>query len=188
VPITQYVALLRGINVGGKNPIGMAALKAAFEKDGFENVATYIQSGNVLFETPRPARELTDAVETMVEKRFGTRLVVVVRSHKQLKDVVTNAPPGYGSQPDEYRYDVLFLRAPATAKSAVNGFPLKEGVDSVWAGNGVLYTSRLTSRATSSRISRIIDLPFYKHTTIRNWNTTTKLLSLLDDRRRSTRD
>jgi uncharacterized protein (DUF1697 family) len=59
-------------------------------------------------------------------------------------------------------------------------WPLKEGVDAAWAGPGVVYTSRVAAKATQSRMSRIVALPIYKSVTIRNWNTTTKLLALMD--------
>jgi uncharacterized protein (DUF1697 family) len=74
----------------------------------------------------------------------------------------------------------VFLKAPLTAETAGKDVPIKEGVDRLWVGTGVLYSSRLISRATQSRFSRIISLPTYKQMTIRNWNTTTKLAELVD--------
>jgi len=75
---------------------------------------------------------------------------------------------------------VIFLKPPLTAKTALRSMSMKEGVDRGWAANGVLYFSRLTSRATSSRLNRVVSLPIYQQMTIRNWNTTTKLRELLD--------
>ena len=75
-----YVALLRGINVGGKNLIKMAALKACFEANAFEDVATYIQSGNVVFASPETrAAELTQRIEAILAETFGYQATVVVR-------------------------------------------------------------------------------------------------------------
>ena len=89
----DYVALLRGINVGGKNLIKMPALQACFEANGFENVATYIQSGNVLFDFVRdPARPLAKRIEAMLAATFGHQGMVVVRSRKQMRAVVERAP------------------------------------------------------------------------------------------------
>ena len=178
----RYVALLRGINVGGKNLIKMPALKAAFEEDGFWDVATYIQSGNVLFETSRSKRDLARDIEAVLEATFRLPLLVVVRSHAQLAGVVAGAPKGFGRDPEAYRYDVVFLKEPLTASAAMKGLTTKEGVDAVAAGKGVLYFSRLTARATQSRLNRVASIPAYKSMTIRNWNTTTKLLALLDAR------
>jgi len=179
----RYVALLRGINVGGKNPVAMADLRAAFEEAGHREVSTYIQSGNVLFESDVPSGELEDAIEATLEQRFGIPLVVVVRSHRQLRAVVEKAPEGFGTQPDRYHSDAVFLKAPLTAKDAMRVVQLREGVDQACPGTGVVYFARLSERRTQSRMSKIVGTPEYQLMTIRSWSTTTKLLELLDQRR-----
>jgi uncharacterized protein (DUF1697 family) len=179
--VSTYVALLRGINVGGKNLIKMPALKACFEVNGFEDVVTYIQSGNVLFGSPETrAPELTRRIEAMLADAFEYVPTVVVRNRKQMRAIVDRAPKGFGAQPAEYRYDVIFLKEPVSAKVALKTVPTKPGVDEVQAGTGVLYASRLTARATQSRLNKIIALPIYPSLTIRNWNTTTRLLALME--------
>jgi uncharacterized protein (DUF1697 family) len=178
----RYVALLRGINVGGKNLIPMPALKLAFEDAGFTDVRTYIQSGNVVFgaRSSRSA-ELTRTVERLIGRAFDHYdASVVLRSRSQMRAIVDERPKGFGGDPTEYRYDVLFLKPALTPKKVVGLAQLKEGVDRIWAGTGVVYFSRLESRATSSRLNRLISLPIYKDMTIRNWNTTKKLADLLD--------
>jgi uncharacterized protein (DUF1697 family) len=180
--VARYVALLRGINVGGKNAVPMPALRTAFEDAGFRDVTTYIQSGNVLFDAPSSNQaDLTRNVEGVIRNAFAHYdASVVLRSRSQMRAIVDRAPKGFGSEPATYRYDVVFLKPPLTARSAIKDVSTKEGVDRVWAGTGVLYLSRLDSRATQSRLNRVASLPIYKHMTIRNWNTTTKLRSLLD--------
>ena len=180
--MTRYVALLRGINVGGKNAVPMPALKAAFEGAGFEDVLTYIQSGNVLFSAPSSSQaELTRRLEGLIRKAFAHYdASVVLRSRSQMRTVVEKRPKGFGSEPATYRYDVLFLKPSLPAKEVLAVAQPKEGVDRIWAGTGVVYFSRLTSRATSSRLSKLISLPIYKNMTIRNWNTTAKLRELLE--------
>jgi uncharacterized protein (DUF1697 family) len=176
-----YVALLRGINVGGKNLIRMPALKACFEAGGFGNVATYIQSGNVLFESPeRGSAALTSRIEGMLGEAFDYEASVVLRSHAQMRTVIDRVPEGFGAIPATYRYDVIFLKAPVTAKTAMRSVLTRDGVDEAHAGTGVLYFSRLISRASQSRLSRIVSMPVYQSMTIRNWNTTTKLLQMMD--------
>jgi len=178
--MTIYVALLRGINVGGNNLIKMPALKAAFEADGFEDVATYIQSGNVLFSTSGSGNAaLTDRIEAMLAEAFDYVPTVVVRSQKQMRAIVDSAPKGFGGQPAKYRYDVIFLKEPLTAAKAIKEVPGNPAVDTADAGKGVLYFSRLTAKATASRLNKIVSSPIYPSVTIRNWNTTTKLLSLM---------
>jgi uncharacterized protein (DUF1697 family) len=180
--MTRYVALLRGINVGGKNLIPMPALKEAFEENGFEDVLTYIQSGNVVFSTATSKQsELVRRIERMIAISFDHYdASVVLRSRTQMRAIVERAPKGFGSQPARYRCDVLFLKAPLTARTVVSSVPTKEGVDRIWPGTGVVYFSRLTSRAVQSRLSRVVSMPIYQQMTLRNWNTTTKLLELVD--------
>jgi len=178
--MNQYVALLRGINVGGKNIIKMTDLAASFETLGFTNVRTYIQSGNVLFVTRESNQAyLASMIEAGLSKTFNYDSRVVVRSYEALRDVVTQAPEGFGDDPAAYRYDVIFLKELLTAAEAIEGITMKEGVDQVTAGEGVLYASRLISRATQSHLSRITGLPIYPYLTIRNWNTTTRLLKMM---------
>ena len=111
--MNSYLALLRGINVGGKNRLKMADLRACFEAMGFERVRTYIQSGNVLL-VANEARQaqLAAQIEEGLLATFGYELPVVVRSHEELKNVVAQAPEGFGEDPDAYRYDVIFLKRP----------------------------------------------------------------------------
>jgi uncharacterized protein (DUF1697 family) len=180
-PMGRYVALLRGINVGGNNLIKMAALAACFEKHGFENVMTYIQSGNVIFEADASAAsKLPQRLEEMLSATFSYRASVVLRSRRELQRIVERAPKGFGAQSDRYRYDVVFLRPPLAAAAAMRVVPTKEGVDQVSPGPGVLYFSRLISKASQSRTSKIVSMPIYQSMTIRNWNTTTKLLQMMD--------
>ncbi len=179
--MSQYVALLRGINVGGRHLIKMTALKACFETQGFRNVSTYIQSGNVLFTAAESGRaQLVQRIEDALAATFRYAASVVVRSRRQMQQIVARAPNGFGAQPAKYRYDVLFLKEPLTAPVALRSVPTKPGVDTAHAGSGVLYFSRLISKAAQSRLNKVVSLPIYRSMTIRNWNTTTSLLRLME--------
>ncbi len=178
--MSRFVALLRGINVGGQNPVAMPALKAFFEAQGFTDVATYIQSGNVVFSSGERRAALASRLEVGLAAAFGFPARVVLRSREQLRRVVDGAPAGFGARPALYRYDVIFLLEPLSAADALAAAPARPGVDAVSAGPGVLYFSRLVEKASQSRMSRIVALPMYQSMTIRNWNTTTRLLALLD--------
>lgn len=175
------MALLRGINVGGKNPVPMADLRTAFESEGFTAVRTYIQSGNVLFSSDQPRAELEERIETMLEKRFGMALVVVVRSRRQLRAAIEMAPDGFGTSPDTFHSDVIFLRSPLTPKKAMTVVQVRDGVDQAWPGTGVIYFARLSERRTESRLSRIVGTSEYQQMTVRNWSTASKLGTLIDD-------
>ena len=175
-----FVALLRGINVGGRNPVPMADLRAVFEDAGFGSVATYIQSGNVVFTTSDAASTLEARVEEALERRFAAEIMVVVRSLVQVRGVVHDAPDGFGKSPGTYHSDVVFLKAPLTPHAALKVVAKREGVDEAWAGKGVVYFQRLSARRTESRMSKMMGTPEYARMTIRNWNTTTRLLAMLE--------
>jgi uncharacterized protein (DUF1697 family) len=181
IPMKQiYLALLRGINVGGNNIIKMADLKRCFEESGFDDVTTYIQSGNVVFTTASAdAKGIPSRIESILSKRLSCDSRVIVISQPQLRYAVAHAPDGFGQDAKKFRYDVLFLRPPLRPSEVIKQIPFKEGVDRVYAGKHVLYFSRLIAKASQSRLSKIVSLPVYKEMTIRNWNTTTKLLELM---------
>ena len=175
----RHVALLRGINVGGKNIIPMADLRDAFEAMGFDGVETYIQSGNVLFAAPRatPA-ELGRSIERALKKTFSYEGRVLVLSAETFAEVVAQAPRGFGKEPTRFRYDVLFTLAPLKPTEALEQLAPKPGVDAAEAGEHALYFRRVIERAAQSRLTRLTSLPAYQHLTVRNWNTTTKLHAL----------
>ncbi len=176
-----YLALLRGINVGGKNIIKMVDLKASFESMGFSDVTTYIQSGNVVFASAeKDNARLTGKIEKTLSKRFNYTSRLVLVAHPKMKKIVASAPKGFGDDPDTYRYDVIFLKEPLTPAKAMEKVSVREGVDQACMGKYVLYFSRLISRASQSHLGKIISLPMYQSMTIRNWNTTTRLLAIMN--------
>src|SRR3546814_19660762 len=117
----------------------MADLRAALEDDGLQSVRTYIQSGNVLFESDEPQASLEDRIEAALEGRFGFPILVVVRSHRQLRAVVQKAPEGFGQQPDLYHSDAIFLKAPLTAKKTMRPVVLRQGVAQACPGTSAGY-------------------------------------------------
>jgi uncharacterized protein (DUF1697 family) len=177
----KYVALLRGINVGGKNILPMVGLKKCLEELGFSNVSTYIASGNVILESDKPANEIKNRIEKALSETFklDDKLIkVLLLTHRQLQAIIDSKPEGFGDQPEKYHSDAIFLMG-IDAASVMPLFNPLAGVDKVWPGAGVIYSQRLSSQRTKSRLSKIMATPAYKSMTIRNWNTTTKLLEIL---------
>lgn len=177
----SFVVLLRGINVGGKNKVSMAALKRCLEEQGYENVVPYIQSGNVLLQSDLDAKMLAPQIESILSQNFtldSATIKVLVLTKNQLQAVIDEKPQGFGEQPEKYHSDVIFLMG-IDAAQAMAVFNPREGVDHIWPGNGVIYSQRLSALRTKSRLSSIVGTTAYQSMTIRNWNTTTKLLSLI---------
>lgn len=180
--MNTYVILLRGINVGGKNKVPMAALKTCLETLGFSNVLTYIASGNVLLQSKKSAPEVKTIIEAALPKTFkldSELIKVLVLDYKQLKAIIDGRPKGFGEDPATYYSDAIFLMDVDVAE-ALPVFSPREGVDKIWPGTGVIYSQRLGAERVKSRLSKIIGTPVYKSMTIRSWNTTTKLLELIE--------
>jgi len=180
--VKAYLILLRGINVGGRNPVPMARLRTLLEDLGYKDVSTYIASGNVLLRSDRTPAAVKAEIEAALPMTFdlhSERLDVLVLTRDQLHAVIAEKPKGFGGQPETYSSDAIFLIG-IDAAEAMQVFDPKPGVDTVWAGNGVIYSQRLSAQRTKSRLGKIVGTPAYKSMTIRNWNTTTKLLELLE--------
>lgn len=178
--MTRYVALLRGINVGGKNVTRMKSLVECFQASGFDDVRTYIQSGNVVFTADSySSAELEDTIERMLQETFGIPILAVIRSRDELFATIAAAPANQGSP--ELLSDVLFLKRPLTAAEAVAQLPeFNEQVDSIAPGPDALYFSRTVIDSSKSRIDRLRSNRLSPRMTVRNWRTSTKLLDMLD--------
>lgn len=180
---SRIVALLRGINVGGNNIVPMADLRDCMAELGARDVATYIQSGNVLFDGAGTSLAAwSTVIEVALSRRFAYQASVVMLDHAHLRAVVRDAPAGFGAEPDRLRADVVFLKPPLTAATALAQMRTRDGVDVALAGDGVVYQSRLAERAHQSRFGTYVGTAAYRQSTIRNWRTTTRLLAMLDER------
>jgi uncharacterized protein (DUF1697 family) len=182
--MNTFVVLLRGVNVGGKNLISMAALRTALEENGFINVASYIASGNLIVDTRKSASAAQAAIQRLLVTDFEIAresASALVLTHAELEAIVNKKPRGFGDEPGKFHSDVVFLIG-IMPTPALKVFSPREGVDTVWPGPGVIYSQRLSAQRTKSRLNRIVGTPEYRRMTIRTWNTTIKLLELLEKR------
>jgi uncharacterized protein (DUF1697 family) len=176
----KYLALLRGINVGGNNIIRMSELKSCFEAMGFENVITFIQSGNVIFESPETNLEkLTKKIEKALSSKFNYKSKIVLRTYDQLKRIVEQAPKSWGRDP-EYKHNLLFIKEPMTAEKALIecGEPRKK-FETATVGEGVIYLSASIANIGKTTFVKLAGKPIYQQITVRNYNTSVKLLKLM---------
>lgn len=111
----RYIAFLRGINISGKNKIPMAELKKGFETLSFEEVKTYLNSGNVIFSSNEDDIEkFTNQIEIMIKKQFTLDIPVFVISREELEDILYNAPDWWGNENKEIYDNLIFIMPPAT--------------------------------------------------------------------------
>jgi uncharacterized protein (DUF1697 family) len=180
MPEMRYVALLRGINVAGKSTIRMPDLKECVEALGYDDVSTFIASGNVMFETPeRRAAKLESAIERALEQRFRLPIAVVVRSRAELGRIVKAIPANWIGN-DSLRVNVAFLRRAVDGRKLARELEPKEGVDELVATKSALIWATRRDALTRSGMQKLIGGTAYRDMTVRNLNTTLKLRELLD--------
>lgn len=112
--MNKYIALLRGINISGKNKIAMAELKRSFEKLGFTDVKTYLNSGNVIFSADKDFT--ADGIEKMLEDSFGVRTEVYITDDERIDDILKNAPDWWGTADKDIYDNLIFVIPPSTAE------------------------------------------------------------------------
>ena len=177
----KYVALLRGINVGGNRKVDMKQLKAGFESAGMENVRTYINSGNVIFESSESAKKLVGALEKVILDDFGFEVKVLIRDYEQVK-AVNEALPDAWSNDDKMKCDVMFLWEEVDDPMVIEQLRIKQGIDTVKYVAGAIIWSIDRANINKSGMNEIVGTALYKKMTIRNYNTTRKLLELMESR------
>ena len=177
--MTKYIALLRGINVGGNNIIKMADLKAAFERRGFLNVNTYINSGNILFDSELDEPVVKAICEQLIAEDFKLEIPVSVIAAVDLLDALSHAPEWWGSDPDA-RHDAFFIIPPMTAEQIVAHIgQIKEEYEKLAYHGRIVFWSALMATFSRTRVSKITkDKAMYCSITVRNANTAKKLAEL----------
>jgi uncharacterized protein (DUF1697 family) len=174
-----FVALLRGVNVGGNNIISMRALKESFEKSGFTQVATYINSGNVIFATKElDARKLEKKVEQILSKDFQLDSKVVVRSVSEMAKLVESLPESWTGD-SRYRYNVMFLRHTIDSEKILEELAAKSGAEQFEYRRGALLWSAEVSELARTSMQKLSSRKVFQDMTVRNLNTTKKLYELM---------
>jgi uncharacterized protein (DUF1697 family) len=173
-----YVALLRGVNVGGKGMVSMAAIKEALVALGLADVRTYINSGNVIFSTRASgAQQLTARIEEALEQRTGMAIKVLVMDHKALKKMVDAIPRNWVDDKTMRTY-VLLLWKELDDRRILDRLPIKPGVDELRYTPGAVVWRVDRENVGRSQMNRIVGTPMYKKITIRSANTMRKLNDL----------
>lgn len=174
----KYLALLRGINVGGNNIIKMADLRSCLERNRFHNVQTYIQSGNVIFASEQSRTSTLTTLEKVLSKEFAYEASVVLRTFEEVEKTIASMPTSWRS-PDDLRCNIAFVKEPTTAQEVLNECEPREGIDKVCIGPGVVYMSTKLKGITKSGINKLIGKKIYREITIRNLRTTQKIFEMM---------
>ncbi|HKP84357.1 MAG TPA: DUF1697 domain-containing protein [Pyrinomonadaceae bacterium] len=176
---TVFVALLRGVNVGGNNMISMKSLKASFEAMRFTNVSTYINSGNIIFQAKEgDPRKLEKKLEQMLSSDYQLESKVVLRSLPEMEKLVKALPQKWGDDSD-WRFNVAFLRHSIDSEKILDELPANSDIEEVLYRPGTLLWSVKASEANRSRFVKLSTRKIFKDMTVRNLNTTRKLYDLM---------
>jgi uncharacterized protein (DUF1697 family) len=180
--MTAYLALLRAVNVGGKSKLPMKELRDAMQAAGFANVATYIQSGNVLFDAPDADRDaLPGRLAALIEREFGVRSPVVLRTRDELAQAIANYPFAGDGTPAKLLHIMFLADLPAPANVAALDPNRSPGDDYVVIGRDVhirfgagVAGSKLTNAYFDAKLGTV--------GTARNLRTANTLLEMIDNR------
>jgi uncharacterized protein (DUF1697 family) len=178
-----FVALLRGVNVGGKNNLSMRSLKTNLTAAGFQNVRTYINSGNVIFTSSQAdARNLETKIERLLTEHHGLECKVVVRSLTEMKKLVESLP-GSWSGDDNWAHNVMFLRHTIDSKNVLKEKELapQGKIEKVLYRPGAVLWSARRSDIKQSTMNKLSSRKIFQEMTVRNPNTTRKLYDLMKE-------
>jgi uncharacterized protein (DUF1697 family) len=176
--MTTYVALLRGINVGGNNKVDMKILKSCMEEMGLINVRTYINSGNVIFNSDKDEQSLTSLIERCLENKFGWKIGIVVRNQKNIENVCKNIPKEWINS-DGQKTDVIFLYWGYDTKKSLELITFRS-VDNIRYIDRAIVWNIARGDYSKSGMNKFVGTNVYKNMTARNVNTVRKLMELMN--------
>ncbi|SEO07906.1 Uncharacterized conserved protein, DUF1697 family [Amphibacillus marinus] len=174
-----YVALLRGINVGGKNKVEMKQLKCVFEQVGMAQVSTYINSGNVVFKSDILSVEsLSEILEQAIVKHFALSIKVLLRNIEQLEQLMMKLPDSWQNN-KQMKSDVLFCWEDVSPADLKEQLTIKPAIDDVIFLNQDVLWHVEREQVTRSGMMRLAGQSIYQKMTVRNVNTTRKIYQLM---------
>jgi uncharacterized protein (DUF1697 family) len=174
-----YVALLRGINVGGNRKVEMKRLKTVFEAAGMTEVRTYINSGNVIFESVEPPGRLAGTLEAAVEREFGFPVKVLVRDAPTMRALLAELPDTWADD-KVAKCDVMFLSDEVDLSGVRERLTIKPDIDDVRIAHGAILWRVERPYVTRSGMMKLVGTELYAQMTVRNCNTLRKLSALMD--------
>lgn len=175
-----YVALLRGINFSGRNKIVMSELKEMFEKLHLKNVTTYINSGNIIFESDSNHKELSEIIREEIYRNFNLDILVLIKSLEEIKLIINKIPKTWNSDKEQYS-SIIFLSEGVDVKDIKKDYPLNKQIDQAcYLEDAIIWTTLKKSYSKSGQV-KIERSNIYKLVSVRNINTVKKVYQLMLD-------
>ena len=177
----KYIALLRGINISGKNKISMSELKKLLEENNYQNVSTYLNSGNIIFESSIDNKEtIMNNIHTLIKTKFLLDIPVYITTDKELENILNNSPKWWGSNNKEIYDNLIFIIPPTKYEEIYNtiGSP-KEGLEQIEEYNNCIFWSfDLNNYRKSNWWVKTASTDIKDKITIRTANTMRKILEI----------
>ncbi|MBC3887783.1 DUF1697 domain-containing protein [Acetobacterium paludosum] len=175
----KYIALMRGVNVGGKNKVSMPELKALFMQKGFDEVVTYINSGNIIFASDNlDEKKIKEDCEALIENKFQINISIFIIAVSDLMTALNHAPSWWGLD-KESKHNAIFILPPATVFEVFEEVgSIKPEYEKVDHYGRVVFWSAPIKTFSRTRWSKVVGSSVYSSITIRNANTVKKLLQL----------
>lgn len=172
----RYICLLRGINVGGNHRVEMSRLKEVFENTGFTNIVTYINSGNIVFESK--VKPNVNTLNKALEGEFGFKIPTLVIDENTVKAVADAIPPNWTND-TEQKSDVVYLFSDVDSPDVIKQLNYRPEYETILYVPGALLCNVLRKYQTRSSLLKVVGTPLYWSMTIRNVNTARKLAQLV---------
>ncbi len=166
----KCIALLRGINVGGKRKVEMKRLRNLFKSLGYASVVTYLNSGNVIFESDTKQEILQKEIPERLKKEFGFEIQTLVKTEKEIKKI-TNTIPKEWKNDSEQKTDVAYLFSEIDSKKTIDELPIKKEFIDIRYVKGAIIWNVKKKEYNKSHLNKIISLKQYQLMTVRNVNT-----------------
>lgn len=178
----KYIALLRGINVGKERRIEMKKLRSLFESLGFSNVSTYINSGNIIFESAESQIDISRIIELSLRNEHGFEIPTLVKTWEEIKKIADAIPDSWQNDSIQ-RSDVAFLFPEIDTKKTVDELPIKKEYSDICYIKGAIYWNIQRKDIYKSHLNKIIGHKLYQFMTIRNVNTVRYLANINENQK-----
>ncbi len=168
--MTNYIALLRGINAGKSRRVNMKELKALFERLGYVSVSTYINSGNVIFASDKDTQAIQRDIEAAFKIEFEFDVPTLVKSQRDMRRIAQAVPKEWQND-TEQRTDVAYLFQEIDSKQILDELPVNSDYIDIRYTKGALYWNVRREHYNKSRLNKLIGHKVYQSMTVRNINT-----------------
>lgn len=166
----KYIALLRGINVGGNRRVEMKRLKVLFESFKYTNVSTYVNSGNIIFESNKEQVVIRKEIEVGLKREFGFDISTLVKSAQEMQNIAESIPRDWKND-IEHKTDVAYLFDEIDSEKTIEEIPVKREYLEIRYTKGAIFWNVDRKNYNKSQINKLIGHTLYQLMTVRNVNT-----------------